>query len=329
MKDKALFHSLGEHLAGMAQEATEKVLLAAPYIKKNALKHILGPVSGGCSVRVVTCWNLQEIAVGASDLEVWELLRDREQRSLELCPSLHAKYYRFDDTCVVGSANLTGSALGLREQSNLELLVHLSPSATGEFEEELEDCVSVTESLYLQYRKLLDQYKNAHPEIAQSDDTYSVEAEDTEGEVQDPKDDSWDLRPHSPEWWIPMLRHPEDLYRVYTGDPEDLTTATWEHGNWDLRHFDLPEGLEEETFKMKVRWQLLQKPVVQEIDALVETSKRFGAVRDHLRTLPCAQNEGFDATAAWQTLMRWLLYFFNDRYHRHEANYSEIFVREE
>ena len=80
---------------------------------------------------------------------------------------------------------------------------------------------------------------------------------------------------------------------------------------------------------MEIRWQLLQKPVVQEVDSLVSESKRFGAVRDHLRTLPCAQNDGFDPTDTWQAIMRWLLYFFDDRYRRHEANYSEIFVREE
>jgi len=80
---------------------------------------------------------------------------------------------------------------------------------------------------------------------------------------------------------------------------------------------------------MEITWQLLQKPVVQEIDEFVDTSKRFGAVRDFLRTLPCAKNEDFDATGAWQTLMRWLLYFLEDRYRQYEANYSEIFVRDE
>jgi hypothetical protein len=330
-KKEVLFRSLGEHLAGVAQEATEEVLLAAPYIKKGALKRILSSVSDDCSVRIVTCWNLQEIAVGASDLEIWELLRRRRQCSLELCPSMHAKYYRFDDICIVGSANLTGAGLGLREKSNLELLAHFSPSATKEFEEEIDDRIStsVTESMYLQYRKLLDQYEDAHPEIVQNDDAYSVPAEDVGSEVRDSGDEFGDARPDSSEWWIPTLRHPEDLYRVYAGVPEDLTTATWEHGSWDLRHFDLPEGLEKRTFEMEVRWQLLQKPVVQKIDSFVETSKRFGAVRDHLRTLPCAQNEGFDPTGAWQTLMRWLLHFFDDRYRRYEANYSEIFVREE
>lgn len=334
MKRKVFSQSLGEHLIDMARGATEEVLLVAPYIKEGTLKRIFSPISGECSVRVVTCWNLRAVAAGASDLGVWELVRDRENHVLELCPSLHAKYYRFDDICVVGSANLTGAALGLTGKPNLELLMRVSPAATEEFEEELEDCVAVTESMYSRYQKLLDQYEDTHPEIVRSSDTYSVGPESVRpgkerGEVRGSGERSQDIRSRSPEWWIPKLRHPEDLYRVYAENSEHLTTATRKHGSYDLRHFDLPEGLEEGAFEVEIRWQLLQKPVVQEVDALVSESKRFGAVRDHLRTLPCAQNDGFDPTDAWQAIMRWLLYFFDDRYRRHEANYSEIFVREE
>lgn len=334
MKREVFSRSLGEHLTDMAREATEEVLLAAPYIKEGTLERIVGPISDECSVRIVTCWNLQAVAAGASDLGVWEVVRDRKNHVLELYPSLHAKYYRFDDICVVGSANLTGAALGLTEKSNLELLTHISPAATEEFEEELEDCVAVTESIYSRYQKLLDQYEDTHPEIVRSSDTYSVGPESVRpekevGEVQSSEESPRDAQPRPSGWWIPKLRHPEDLYRVYAKNPEHLTTATWKHGSHDLRHFDLPEELEKETFEMEIRWQLLQKPVVREIDALVSESKRFGAVRDHLRTLPCAQNDGFDPTDAWQAIMRWLLYFFDDRYHRYEANYSEIFVREE
>ena len=328
MKRKILFRSLGEHLTSMASRATEEVLLVAPYIKKRALRRILGPVSDSCPVRVVTCWNLREIAAGASDLGVWELLREDSQHLLELFSSLHAKYYRFDDTCIAGSANLTQAALGSREQSNLELLAHLSPAATQEFERELEDSVTVTESMYQRYHQLVEQYKKAHPELVRADEKYSIVPEESRDEIQD-LEGTWETQSQQTEWWIPTLRHPEDLYRVYAGNSDEVTSATWEHGRRDLRHFDLPEGLEEAMFELEMRWQLLQKPIVQEVDAFVESSQRFGAVRDHLRTLPCAEDEEFDATRVWQTLMRWLLYFLSDRYQRREPGYSEIFVRTE
>jgi len=323
-----LFQSLGQRLIEEARGATDKVLLVAPFIKQSALNRLLSPVSEDCSVRVITRWNLREIATGATDLEVWEVLHEHEHHSLELSPSLHAKYYRFDDTCIAGSANLTGRALGFREQSNLELLTHVSLKATEEFEQELDECVAVTESMYHRYQQLLEQYKEAHPDLDQSRVEYSVEAEEVGDEVRD-SGESWNPQSAQSEWWIPVLRHPESLYRVYVGSPEEVASATWVHGQRDLRHFDLAEGLDKTTFELEMRWQLLQKPVVQEIDALVETSRRFGAVRDYLRTLPCAEDEDFDATQAWQTLMRWLLYFLSERYQRREPGYSEIFVRTE
>lgn len=323
-----LFRSLGEHLIEEAKGATDEVLLVSPFIKQSALNRLLSPVGDGCSVRVVTRWDLQEIATGATDLEVWELLRGHEHHSLELSPSLHAKYYRFDDTCVAGSANLTGRALGFREQSNLELLFHVSLTETEEFEQELDDCVTVTESMYHRYRQLLEQYEEAHPDLNQPEEEYSLEAEEIEDEVHDSRE-TWSPQSPESEWWVPRLRHPKDLYRVYAGSSEEVTSAAWKHGQHDLRHFDLEEGLDETTFELEMRWQVLQKRVVQEIDELVETSKRFGAVRDHLRTLPCAEEENFDATRTWQTLMRWLLYFLGDRYQRREPSYSEIFVRTE
>jgi len=323
-----LFQSLGDHLIEEARRATDEVLLVAPFIKRTALKRLLAPVADSCSVRIVTRWDLREIAVGATDLEIWELLHEHEHHSLELSPSLHAKYYRFDETCIAGSANLTGKALDFREQSNLELLTHVSLAATEEFEQELDDCVTVTESMYHRYQRLLEQYKEAHPDLDQPPAEYSVEAEEIGNEVRDSRE-AWSSQSRQSEWWIPTLRYPEDLYRVYAGGSEEMSSATWEHGMHDLHYFDFPGELDEATFELEMRWQLLQKPVVQEIDALVETSKRFGAVCDYLRTLPCAEDEDFDATRAWQTLMRWLLYFLSDRYQRREPGYSEIFVRTE
>lgn len=328
MTEKVVYQSLGEHLVNLAQKASNEVLLVAPYIKRGALERVIGPLSRDCSVRVVTCWNLREIATGATDLEVWELLHEQGYHPLELRPSLHAKYYRFDETCAAGSANLTGKALGFRERSNLELLTHISQESTEGFEQELEGCVPVTESMYHRYQQLLEKYKEAHPNLDQLGDEYSVEAEEVKSEVHDPGK-AWELQSRQSQWWTPTLRHPEDLYRVYAGSSDEVTSATWGHGRRDLCHFDLPEGLDETRFELEVRWQLLQKPIVQEVDAFVETSKRFGAVRDYLRTLPCAENEDFDATRAWQTLMRWLLYFLSERYQRSEPGYSEIFARTE
>lgn len=317
------YQSLGDLLVDEAREVEEEVLLVAPFIKRDTLKRLLEPLTE-MRIRVVTRWRLDELAKGASDLDVWELLQEGGQ-SLELLPSLHAKYYRFDGICLAGSANLTQAALGWRERSNLEFLSRFRAEDAQGFEQELSGCLEVTKSIYLRYRRLLVEYKETHPEVGQ-EERYSIDLDEATTEISESSDESW---VGNQDWWTPNSRHPRDLYLIYAGEPERVTSVTWEKGQYDLSHFDLPEGLGQEGFEMQIAWQLLQKPVVREIDEFVETSRRFGAVRDYLRDLPCGNDPSFDATKAWQTLMRWLMYFLEDRYRRYEANYSEIFVRED
>ena len=48
--------------------------------------------------------------------------------SFKLHARLHAKYYRFDDRVLVGSANMTASGLGYRHRGNLEILCEPGPT---------------------------------------------------------------------------------------------------------------------------------------------------------------------------------------------------------
>ena len=55
---------------------------------------------------------------------IWKSSRSLSRQNTELFvhPLLHAKSYRFDDFIYIGSANLTGKALGWAYPSNLEIL---------------------------------------------------------------------------------------------------------------------------------------------------------------------------------------------------------------
>ncbi len=72
---------------------------------------------------------------------------------------------------------------------------------------------------------------------------------------------------------------------------------------------------------------LLEKPIIQQIDNFVKTPQRFGAIRDFLESLLCMNLPNFNPERAWQTLMRWLLYFLPSRYALSVPNYSEVFYR--
>ena len=96
------------------------IVIAAPYIKADALVRILTNASPA-SLICITRWNPHDLAVGASDTECRAIVAERGG-SFRLHPSLHAKYYRIDDVVLIGSANLTSSAMGWSIQPNLEIL---------------------------------------------------------------------------------------------------------------------------------------------------------------------------------------------------------------
>ncbi len=127
--------------------------------------------------------------------------------------------------------------------------------------------------------------------------------------------------------WLPTLRNPEDLYIAYCGQTEKLSTASKIAALTELRSLTIIPNLSQKVFQAYIGTLLLQKPIIQKVDTFVKTPQRFGAVRDLLASLPCANLPDFDAERAWQTLMRWLLHFLPNRYALSVPNYSEVFYR--
>ncbi len=315
--------SPGNQLKKLCVEACNEVLLVAPFIKASALKQLFTEISINVSVKCITRWLPEEVVAGVSDLEVWCLIRERPHSSLWLRPDLHAKFYRADEKCLVGSANLTAKALGWSNSPNLELLVPLTASepTLKTFEAELfRGCVQVNESLFEQMsatvQLLAEKYPDLSPLVSDTPDTSQEETSASDEKVP-------------LEAWLPTLRNPEDLYLAYSGQQEKLSTAAREAATSDLRSLPTPTipNLPKTAFEACIGALLLQKPIVQQVDAFVETPQRFGAVRDLLASLPCATLSNFDADRAWQTLMRWLLHFLPHRYALSVPNYSEIFYR--
>lgn len=292
--------ALGDGLLVLAREAKADLLLVAPYIKAAALGRLLDACPPGVAIKVVTRWRIDEIVVGVSDLEVWPLLRDRGA-GLWLHPNLHAKYYRADDAHIlIGSANLTDSALGWRPDPNLEILLAAPDAgeAHAAFERSLwSRARMVDDALHAAFVRALEAFPPppAPPPAVQ--------------EVAPAFDD-----------WRPQLRFPADLWHAYSGEAALLTLAAQESAAADLAAFAPPSGLDRRQFETWVALQLRQHPEMHAIDRFLSQSRRFGEVRDLL-----AQRGASDADRAWQSWMRWLLHFLPDDYEMRVANYSEIF----
>ena len=296
----------GEMLVAALASATRSVVLAAPFIKEAILSRVLAQVSSQVTVVVYTRWRPDEIASGVSDLAVLDVIRARQGSSLFLCPSLHAKYYRHDGWAWIGSANLTGAALGWSQQPNLELL-HRAPWPSSEFEAFetalRQRSIPATEDIRQQVALAVALLPVPQPEPIR------------------------DGAPAPPGPFLPRTRHPEQLLLMYSRRTDDLTAAARSQAAADLAALATPQGLSNEAFRAFVSAELLQSQIISLVDELVASPRRFGEIRALLAQHFHQLGSDRDPAEALQTLVRWLLFFLPNRYELSTPNYSEVLVR--
>ena len=298
-----------DRLTSAASSATDSVVLIAPFMTRRAFNVVLGCINPGVSLIVVTRWNYLDIAAGVSDPNIWIDVKDRPNTSMFLSQRLHAKYYRFDSAVMVGSANITRPGIQVNRPYNIEILTEIAwESKSVRFEDELiADAVEVDESLYLDALKIMNEVRLPHEDVEED------LAEDVDTDL------------HSV--WIPFLRNPSSLWLAYSEQFDLMTTSEREHADIDLSLWSLPNNLNVETFEQVIRSELLHMPLMSKIDRFLDQPQRFGAVRDLISREFDRFNYVREATEAWQSGMRWLLYFFPDRYDRSVPRRSEIMVK--
>jgi len=293
--------SHGESLLELCRTSSRSVLLAAPYVKSSVLSRLIDNMTPQVSLTVVTRWRPEEIKQGVSDIEIWDLVSTRPQSDLRLCSNLHAKYYRGDDNCLVGSANLTNAALGWSRAPNLELLVPMPASdmLASQFE------YTLTNTTLRVDHQIADQMRLA------------VDLLPPNLEWVDPAPDAMDEFNH----WIPQSRYPENIYLAYSKQEQDLTRSAKSTADYDLSWINPPDGLSESSFRAYSASVIAQHRLFANFDNLVAQPRRFGEIRQWIR----GEDIGNDPTLLTQTIIRWASYFFPSRYNVDvPAEYSEV-----
>jgi hypothetical protein len=301
--------TLGEKLVLLAANCRGSATLVAPFIKAHAISAILSSLRPSVALAVYTRWRPEEVVAGVSDLAVLDLLQQRSMSTLRLCDTLHAKLYRFDDTVLIGSANLTGAALGWASRPNIELLRKVRRTNFADsFEAHLmRHSVAATIAIRDAIQDAADLLVAARPNHL---------------DAREPHNDL-----PIPVAWLPRLRRPQLFYRAYTGDISSLTDAARDQYADDHLGVQVPYGLDKIAFDKYVRSVLLQQTLVGDLEVLLETPQRFGAIRTLTRAFLHRSRTDRDPGEATQTLLRWLLYFAPDRYGLRTGNYSEILFR--
>lgn len=291
----------GEQLGRLCTAGHRHAFLCAPYIKAHTLHRVLTYLRPEISLTLVTQWTLEDVASGVTDVSCWELVRDHAEWTMLLYPRLHAKYYRVDDSALVGSANLTDKGLGWADWPNAELLVQSDPITW--FESEMrENGIPCSDYMAHAIRDAAAHVPQPVPATAE------------------PRDALVEPGEH----WVPTARHPGDVVACYLSDANDLTSTGADYARKDLDFIRPPSGLTENELTAFIRGRLLSLPIVQRLDSYLQEPRRFGEVAGWLQY---RVGHEVNSTEAWQTWMRWLLYFFPERYRRSRPRHTEFLQR--
>ena len=279
-------HRPGDMLITLCSSA-QSIVIAAPYIKADALTTILTNVSPAASLVCITRWNPQDIAAGASDTACRNIVADRGG-SFMLHPALHAKYYRIDDVALIGSANLTYSAMGWSSQSNLEILCR----AGDDF-----DALAFQKRLFEESREIGD------TEFASWEAITTIM-------THNPIANTYDLPTLDP--WRPTARNPKNLEIVYQGRVDEIASYDEQQAaQRDIQALRVPPGLTNDQVRTWVSACLLAAPFTNRVIRLLGIDT-LGASRILSEAYSLSTTE---ARRSMETVQNWLAFLAPETLH--------------
>lgn len=270
----------GDQIIRCCAEARD-LFIVAPYIKANALTRVLGAAGKIESLNCVTRWDPRDLAMGASDAECRSIVKNHGG-SFSLHPSLHAKYYQMDEVVLIGSANLTLSAMGWSDQPNLEILCR----AGDDF-----DADAFQQHLLKDAREVSDDEFSCWEAVAKTD-----------------------IGSHEPivgeqpllYAWRPSTRDPRHLELAYRGHDEAIASFDEQRAaHRDIQAMHVPTGLNSESFRMWASTCLLSAPF---------TNSVIGLGRTETQTAASELAEAYrlsitEARRYMETIQNWLWFF--------------------
>lgn len=285
----------GERVVALFAKAKKEVVICAPFIKLEALKAILSKVQKSVKITVYTRWRADEVALGVTDLEVFDFLKDIDNSRLFLIDNLHAKLYVADDDALVGSANVTNAALGWSIQPNVELLVEVSRS---------NEWISM----------LFDQLKNAY--VANNVIKENVLEESRKFDIVAVRNvvENREIVKGEGEMWLPISSVPEIFFEVYSkGECNKIAKSTLDDIFSDMKDIGVPLGLSEADFVSYVKGYLSKTPafryIIERIPGKIDD--RYGVeILSHIR--PSFDYE--EKKLLWRNILNWIRVFFSDEY---------------
>jgi HKD family nuclease len=287
----------GIRLQSFFCDAEEKIIICAPFIKLATIKSLLKNVSNEVRIEVYTRWKAHEILLGVSDLSVFDYISSLNRGEVYISGRLHAKFYRSDDRVIIGSANVTHSALGWVREPNIEFLVEINPNLyqVKVLEDELSHFEIVTS-------EIRDHFQNLVESLAE------VDADNMKNyfkENEEPKSQY--------EAWLPACTVPEILYAVYSNESggRRFSSGAIDDACSDIVDLGIPPGFGRQDFEIFVRDRLHEissfKQFIDRASSVLTESEAIIMIK---KLRPDYSDQ--EAKFCWNVVLEWVRVFFND-----------------
>ena len=287
--------ALGDDIISLLSTAKNSTLIVAPFIRSKALSRLLQSIPVDVETTVVTRWRPIDLLAGASDLGIYDMAKSKNV-ALYLRHDLHAKFFAADDMCLIGSANVTLTALGWKTSKNFELLTPVGRTSDHivEFEKTLfSRAIRATAKQRDHLQRLLDDLRGSCISIPEI------------------KDDTVGLLPSD---WFPILRNPEELYSVYQGTGDVSHTALQSMQDELAQIGTIPE-MNENEFREWIAATISQTALVGWVIQYIEQHGQVTEVvlANFLIQIGIDPKEN-KTREVLEILERWLTYFLGTQY---------------
>lgn len=293
----------GDHISGVLSKAQKTVIICAPYIKNSTFLKLVKNVSDDVNLKIFTQWNPYDVAVGVSDLEVFDSIKNRKNTRMSLIAGLHAKLFASDDEVWVGSANVTGAALGWSNKPNVEILVRTDweQSSIQRILFFFETAVEVNQEIYDRISRESSTLKEKYPDLKLVNDQPLEEM----GHV-----------------WIPNCSVPEILFPIYSfQEGNKYTASAISDAKSDIDSLLIPPGLTEDSFYAYVSAQLEISPLFSEILSAA-TSRLTEERGKRIIGEKFPEADDSELRLHWHVLIQWVKVFFKNKFEVAPTSYE-------
>jgi hypothetical protein len=269
--DKNLFDKVRSFLA-----TAENFTIFAPYIQSGLLMNLLKGHNGHLTNTIITSWKPQDVALGISDIEVYNFCKDFEI-TLLVNNRIHLKAYTINEfaSCYITSSNISKKGLAVGANHNYELGVFVDQLGIKDriyFDQIIEEAEEVTQSYYEQVKEQVDKL------VLKKDMIKDFDIK-SEGAAK-----SYLLTA------LPMSDSVEALSDIYQGNDKNLSEDMIRSCEHDIRLYQIPRNLKDKDFKSHLKEAYFNHRFIKDFLKFNGEGKHFGELtswlHDHCTSVP-------------------------------------------